>query len=51
MMNKNKTIIYRCYNCNSLFKITDLNFDYTEAIYCINCGHDTLEEEKKNQLH
>ena len=48
MINKNKTIIYRCYNCGALFKITDLNFDYTEAIYCIKCGHDTLTKENKN---
>jgi len=37
---------YRCNYCNSLFEVKDLNFDYTEAIYCINCGKDTLTAEK-----
>lgn len=41
----NKTITYRCYHCNCLFEVTDLNFDYTEAVYCINCGQNTLKEE------
>jgi DNA-directed RNA polymerase subunit RPC12/RpoP len=41
---ENKTIKYQCYWCNALFKIQDLNFDYTDAIYCPNCGKDTLNE-------
>lgn len=41
----NKTITYRCNDCNALFEVTDLGFDYTEAIYCINCGKDALREE------
>jgi DNA-directed RNA polymerase subunit RPC12/RpoP len=41
---ENRTITYHCMWCNAVFKIQDLNFDYTEAIYCPNCGNDTLKE-------
>jgi hypothetical protein len=39
-------LVYKCYSCNCIFKVQDLGFDYTEAIYCISCGKDTLKEIK-----
>jgi len=39
---KNKIIEYQYYNCNCHFRVEDLDFDYIKAIYCINCGKDTL---------
>ena len=38
----NKTIEYECICCGSQFKVVDTAWDYTDAVYCINCGSDTL---------
>ena len=45
----NEIIKYRCYDCNAVFEVKDLSFDYTYAVYCICCGSDTLVNTKTNE--